>query len=318
MLLSIIIPVYNVEKYITENLQLLHNITKSEIEFIIINDGSTDKTPQICSNYTEIDKRFKLINKNNGGVSSARNLGIANAIGDYLFFIDGDDIISDRFIDSIFTCINRNLDFVFFKRWFIKRNCIEFDYKNFKQQFKFISNKLYQITDLNKILLNKFFCSGSGEILIKRQIINNIRFDEKRSLLEDFDFFFKIIYHKNPQIYFYDEIITKINDNVPNSLTRKIIPFHSLPPLLSYTNDFLLNNHEIQLRVFWIETYFHLKKISFKERFSYLQKRWILLIKNIQLNKYFIGSIFFILNLDINFLRIHLKKITNKIHIINK
>ena len=93
MKISIIVPIYNVESYLKRCLDSLINQTYSNIEIILINDGSTDLSGDISSKYAKIDKRIKLINSSNKGVSCARNKGLELASGDYIMFVDPDDYI---------------------------------------------------------------------------------------------------------------------------------------------------------------------------------------------------------------------------------
>lgn len=92
--ISIIIPVYNVEAYLTQCLDTCVNQTLYDIEIICVNDGSTDSSLDILKKYAEIDPRIKIINKENGGLSSARNAGIKSAMGEWLMFLDSDDFLS--------------------------------------------------------------------------------------------------------------------------------------------------------------------------------------------------------------------------------
>ncbi len=92
---SVIVPAYNCEKYISDCIESLINQTYSDLEILIIDDGSTDKTGSICDDHAENDKRIKVIHKLNGGVSETRNLGIKNATGDCLMFVDSDDWLDE-------------------------------------------------------------------------------------------------------------------------------------------------------------------------------------------------------------------------------
>ncbi|WP_018590331.1 glycosyltransferase family 2 protein [Terrisporobacter glycolicus] len=92
--ISIVVPVYNCEQYISKCLDSLVNQSYKNIEIIIVNDGSTDGTEKICYEYKIIDSRIKIINVDNGGVSKARNIGIENSVGDFLMFCDSDDYTS--------------------------------------------------------------------------------------------------------------------------------------------------------------------------------------------------------------------------------
>ncbi|NCG69194.1 glycosyltransferase [Bacillus coagulans] len=92
-LISVIIPVFNVERYLKRCLDSVINQTYKKLEIILVNDGSTDKSGEICDSYASIDKRVKVIHKKNGGLSDARNVGLLEATGDFVSFIDSDDFI---------------------------------------------------------------------------------------------------------------------------------------------------------------------------------------------------------------------------------
>ena len=92
-MISIIVPVYNVENYLEECLESIKNQTYTDIEVILVNDGSTDGSKEICKRYCELDSRFRLINQENQGQSVARNRGVAESTGEFIVFIDSDDIV---------------------------------------------------------------------------------------------------------------------------------------------------------------------------------------------------------------------------------
>lgn len=92
---SIIIPVYNIERYINECVDSVLSQSYGNFEIILVDDGSTDKCPELCNEYERKDNRVKVIHKNNGGLSDARNAGMGVANGEYIMFIDGDDFIGD-------------------------------------------------------------------------------------------------------------------------------------------------------------------------------------------------------------------------------
>ncbi|MEE3324925.1 MAG: glycosyltransferase [Methanosphaera sp.] len=114
-LISIIIPIYNVEKYLCRCLDILCKQLADNVELILINDGSTDKCGDICINYSEKYKSIKYINKTNGGVSSARNDGIEIAQGDYITFIDPDDTVSETYIEDIKNTLTQDADLYILK-----------------------------------------------------------------------------------------------------------------------------------------------------------------------------------------------------------
>lgn len=100
-IVSIIIPVYKVELYLRQCLDSVINQTYKKIEICIVDDGSPDKCPVICDEYAQKDHRIKVTHKTNGGLSDARNIGIEMATGDYLCFVDSDDIIDRKMIEII-------------------------------------------------------------------------------------------------------------------------------------------------------------------------------------------------------------------------
>lgn len=95
---TIIVPIYNVEKYLKEAIESTINQTYKNLEIILVDDGSTDNSGKICDEYTKIDNRIKVIHKNNGGLSDARNAGLDNATGKYIMFLDSDDFLE---IDAV-------------------------------------------------------------------------------------------------------------------------------------------------------------------------------------------------------------------------
>ena len=100
-LISVVIPVFNVENYLSKCIDSVINQTYTNIEIILVNDGSTDKSKVICEEYMSNDKRIVLIDKENGGLSDARNIGIKNAQGKYITFIDSDDDITAAYIEYL-------------------------------------------------------------------------------------------------------------------------------------------------------------------------------------------------------------------------
>lgn len=106
-LVSIIVPAYNVERYIQQCLESIKAQTYQNIEVIIIDDGSKDQTRYICDEFSESDKRFKVLHKINEGISAARNLGVETASGTYITFVDADDYIKENHIESLVNMIKK-------------------------------------------------------------------------------------------------------------------------------------------------------------------------------------------------------------------
>lgn len=106
-LISVIVPVYNVEKYLARCVDSIVNQTYKNLEIILVDDGSTDLCPQMCDDYAEKDSRIKVVHKKNGGLSDARNAGMAVATGEYISFIDSDDYVSDDFFECLLDVMNK-------------------------------------------------------------------------------------------------------------------------------------------------------------------------------------------------------------------
>lgn len=98
-LISVIVPIYNVEKYLARCVDSIVNQTYKNLEIILVDDGSPDLCPQMCDDYAEKDSRIKVVHKKNGGLSDARNAGMAVSTGEYISFIDSDDYVSDDFLN---------------------------------------------------------------------------------------------------------------------------------------------------------------------------------------------------------------------------
>lgn len=122
---SIVIPVYNVEKYLRECLDSVVNQTLRDIEIICINDGSTDNSLQILAEYESVETRLKVISQENGGQSKARNVGLEVAAGEYIYFLDSDDYIKTNALEILYTiATTNNLEILYFDSEVIYENDI--------------------------------------------------------------------------------------------------------------------------------------------------------------------------------------------------
>lgn len=193
-LISIIVPIYNVEKYIEKTIQTILEQSYNNIEIILVDDGSMDKSKDICDFYAKKDKRIKVFHQKNKGVSSARNLGIDNAKGKYIVFIDGDDYITSEYINSLYSCIIKN-----------KSDMAIQMYYNYYTKYKLVRNIK---EDINKDMsgwefidfqiLGRKDTTVYAKIYLKNIIDKfNIRFDESITNLEDTLFLFYYSSHCN-------------------------------------------------------------------------------------------------------------------------
>lgn len=177
-LVSVIVPVYNVEYYIRKCLDSILANSYTNIEVILVDDGSTDNSGEICDEYLLIDHRVKVIHKNNGGLSSARNAGLDMAIGEYILFVDSDDYISH---DTITVCLEKikDVDIVQFNFFVVDENG---QVKN-----KLSRSTTEEVFDPEEVQMALYKKSDTAIIvnawnkLYKRNMIDNIRFVNGRN-----------------------------------------------------------------------------------------------------------------------------------------
>lgn len=183
MKISIIIPVYNVKNYINNCLKSLINQTYKDIEVILVDDGSTDGTEFICDEYCKKYNFFKVIHKTNEGVSSARNEGLEYATGEYIIFIDSDDIVSPHLCEKIISIVVEE-----------KPDIIQYDFCKFIDQNEMVQsnkkekNKVNYIIGCNEIYKSYFIDEKIKRELwakaYKKELLKNLKFPEDR-LAED-------------------------------------------------------------------------------------------------------------------------------------
>ena len=107
-LVSIVVPVYNVEKYLKKSIESILNQTYDNLEVLLVDDGSTDSSGEICDSFIKVDSRIRVFHKENGGLSDARNFGIEHMKGQYVSFIDSDDYISKDYVWKLYSSIKNN------------------------------------------------------------------------------------------------------------------------------------------------------------------------------------------------------------------
>lgn len=176
-LISIIVPAYNVEKYIEQCIDSILCQTYQHIEIILIDDGSKDSTGSICDLYAKKDKRIRVIHKENTGLSSVRNLGIKLAKGDYIGFVDSDDVISTDMFEKLFTnLMATNSDIAICNYQIIdeKNQKREKGFYSFEKKIEILQNK--EIYDL--IFLEARYGIVAWNKLYRRQVFAGINYPE--------------------------------------------------------------------------------------------------------------------------------------------
>lgn len=191
-LISVIIPVYNVEKYLSECLDSVINQTYKNIEIILIDDGSKDSSGKICDEYAQKDTRFKVIHKENGGVSAARNTGLDVAQGAYITFVDADDFVERDFVENLYKKIQQESSDLCFSRYdkfnghFIEVVEVFPDEPVTKNDINGFCDfyKRFFLTYSSKLHINHSSC----RILYSKSLLTDLTFNTKIKMGEDMVF----------------------------------------------------------------------------------------------------------------------------------
>ena len=175
---SVIVPVFNTERYLRTCLNSLASQTFSDFEAILVDDGSTDASFAICKEFCEKDDRFRVLQKKNGGASSARNLGLEHARGEYVYFLDSDDEISDSTLHKLHTCAKESAaDLVFFEA-LARNNGGDFFTGQYDYHKQYLPDAPYRL--MEEMLAYKEFHVSIPLLFIKKSLfdVNGLRFRE--------------------------------------------------------------------------------------------------------------------------------------------
>ena len=169
-MISVIVPVYNVEKYLERCVKSIAAQTYKDLEILLIDDGSTDKSGKMCDDFQQTDSRIKAFHKQNGGLSDARNYGIEHSAGEFISFVDSDDYIDEKMLETLHRLITENdADLAV---------CPAMDVFEGKEVTQVKEIKEF---NLNKVESYKYMLRGDGipsacNKLYKRQTVGNVRF----------------------------------------------------------------------------------------------------------------------------------------------
>lgn len=198
-LISIIVPVYNVEKYLGECIDSILSQTYQNLELVLVDDGSPDNSGKICDEYADKDKRIRAIHKENGGVSSARNVGLDAANGEYITFVDSDDLIDKRYLELMYNKIEEtssDMCFCHFDRF--DENSCEEQKENIPQKLNvdFNSEAFVDFAKRFFDIKNNVFGS-SCRTLYKKSCVESLRFNSKIKISEDLVFVLNALFNSN-------------------------------------------------------------------------------------------------------------------------
>jgi len=178
-LISIIVPIYNAEKYLSECIESILSQTHKNIQLILINDGSTDNSLNICNHYKNIDNRILVLDKSNEGVSATRNLGIKLAEGDYIGFVDSDDYVEENMYEVLLNQIENDKSQV----------CAMTSYtiNSFEKYKSIYKNNMVSGNEALKHLLLLRFTTSLCACLYSKDIIKNCYLNDEIHFFEDFE-----------------------------------------------------------------------------------------------------------------------------------
>lgn len=248
---SIIVPVYNVEEFLAECIESILHQTLQDIEIILVDDGSTDGSGSICDEYRKLDERVRVIHKSNGGLSSARNAGIEEASGKYIAFVDSDDYVDTDMYKVMTDAADRyNADIVV---------CQHYQNENGHKIFKgkqLESAVMYHHDEaLDNLVIETQMTSYAWDKLYRRKLFDGIRFPLNR-YFEDFAVSYRLfdLADKVCQIpdalYYYRIVSTSISHSFSSDNWRK--KYH----------DLLLNQIE-RIAYFKEKNYQTLEEVSY-------------------------------------------------------
>lgn len=231
---SIIVPVYNTQRYLRRCIESITAQTLSDFELLLINDGSTDGCGKICDEYAGKDTRIRVFHKENGGVSSARNMGLNHAKGEWITFIDSDDCVSPHYLRNLYQGISEKIDLVFSYATRASENG-HFEREHYPQ--KLISSDEIEVAFVENELS---WHTSPWSKLYRADLIRgkNLQFDESMHIGEDLVFLYTYILYCN-QILFTGDTDYFYYYNNNDSLTKRVNSLQSELHGLSQINNML-------------------------------------------------------------------------------
>lgn len=249
---SIIVPIYKVEEFLPKCIESILNQSYSNFELLLVDDGSPDSCPQICDEYEKKDSRIRTIHKKNGGLVSARNVGIANSRGNYICYVDGDDWIDKNLLKKVNKAINEtDPDIVVFnleKIYKDRKEPVKFDNRCGLYNKKELSEEIYPIMMYDP---SKPFCKGKvfpaacNKVYKKKLLEEHYCRDERIKMGEDNAFVFECFLYAE-RVYYLDEILYEYNQLNVNSFSNSYDAkrFENNMYLTKYIEKRILPNHE--------------------------------------------------------------------------
>lgn len=237
-LISVVVPVYNVEKYLDKCIESIENQTYTNLEIILVDDGATDNSGRICDAYAQKDERIFVLHQKNGGRAAARNAGMERATGEYLMFVDGDDWIDNDCLEEVYKFFENDTEMVVFRERSIYADRIEGNGSDTYKQFVGSEPLEFYINGYNDFQAATSVCGK----LYKKSLLQDIRFEEGR-YYEDIMFVTRV-YAACRNCFYLDKAYYNYNIATDNSITAMgaiEVTFRDEIPLFHEKELFLKN-----------------------------------------------------------------------------
>lgn len=258
IIFSIIIPCYNLEGYIHNTINSVLKQIFQNFEIILIDDGSKDNTGKIITEYSKKDSRIKAICKTNEGVSNARNIGIKEAKGKYIYFLDGDDTIEEKLLIKaieIFKCNDIGIWSFGYRRILNKKK--EIKYSEYAYDKKIFSSQEFLSFFLDK-KISQCMCS----FIIKKELVKNFKFDETLKLGEDLYYQINILLRNDTFVYYSSDIFFNYLFRKDSAVNKKVeVVIFDIFSKLNLLNSIIKNrNLELEFNFFKNSVYIYILK----------------------------------------------------------
>ena len=247
-MISVIVPVYNVEKYLEECLDSIQNQTYSDIEVILVNDGSTDKSKEICGKYCKQDNRFQLLNQENQGLSAARNSGVAASTGEFIAFVDSDDIILPNYLETLMHYMLEDVDIVESQFTISKEEFLAESYKELTILFEGNSQEAVKIFPKHVLNVNAVTKLYRRSIVEAVPYIDGVIFEDVYCGIGMLKYIRKIIkidykgyYYRQRQASIMHRTFTSKNLDIFTVSDKLIEMYSDREELLPYVGSFLVH-----------------------------------------------------------------------------
>lgn len=202
-LISVIVPIYNVENYIRQCFDSLLNQTYQNFEVLMINDGSPDNSASICQEYVARDSRFRYFEKENGGISTAVNLGIEHSQGEYVTLMDPDDWADNDYLEVLYNAIvqeGADVSISSYKRFDMSNNSFYFHAFTKEYDKKVFTNKEF-LESLPNLVASDYSFFITSSKLVRKEMIGLIRFNADTKLAMDMEFWYKVYLKVNKVVF---------------------------------------------------------------------------------------------------------------------